>query len=231
MEKHAALSKIGTWINVPLEAWLIAVLFLVISVLTGCSSPPPPMPEFVIKAGSVIIPGDEFARELELKLTAYPYDIKTNSNEYNSVVLDLAATLADEAAMLNAARKKGIEVSLQELEHAEDVFKKDYPGNSFEQMLLDNVLEYSVWQSRFKKNMIISKLIQKDLVDAQQITPGDMVEFYSRQDSSKVVDASGWVEQLRLEKSQAAYDSWIQNLKKAETPEINKEALAKFLIN
>ncbi len=184
-----------------------------------------------------MVSSNEFAQELELKLTAYPYDIRKAPEEYNTMVLDLVSTLSEETVLLAAAKEKAIDVSPEELARAEETFKKDYPEDSFDQMLLENAIAYTVWRNRFKKDMVINKLIQQDLVDVQEITPEDMIAFYERLDSASAsekttpMDEASLVEQLRMEKSQASYEQWIQGLKTIYPIEIEKKAVAVFLMN
>jgi len=213
------------------------VIIILLVFFVACSSPPPPPTGFLIKAGSLMVSENEFAQEMDLKLTAYPYDIRKVPGEYNTMVLDLVSTLSEETVLLAAAKEKGINVSAEELVRAEEIFRKDYPEDSFEQMLLENAISYAVWKNRFKKDMVIDKLIQQELVEVQEITPEDMVEFYERLDRSKAsentetLDEAGLVEQLRLKKSQASYEQWIQGLKTAYPLEIDKKAVAFFLMN
>lgn len=215
----------------------ISIIIAVIILAMGCGSPPPLPPDFLIKAGTVTVSSSEFAQELDLKLTAYPYDIKKFPEEYNSLVLDLVSTLSEESVLLAAAGERGIDISPDELAQAEAEFKKDYPEDSFKQMLLENAIPYPVWKSRLKKDGVINKLIQLDLVDKQEITPEDMIAFYKQLDSAtdsektEALDEAGLVEQLRMEKSQASYEDWIQGLKTAYPIEIDKKAVADFLIN
>jgi len=217
--------------------FMTAVGIIIAVMVSGCGNPVPPTDDYLIKAGPVKVSSTQFARELDLKLTAYPYDIKSVPGEYNIMVLDLVATVSDEAVLLAGAKEKQIDVSSQELDQAETVFKKDYPEDSFEQMLLENAISYAVWKSRLKKDMVIEKLIQQDLVAVQEITPEDMVDFYNRQDRSKdpekkeALNEAALVEQLRREKSQASYDQWMQALKNKYPLEIDKKAVAGFLLN
>ncbi|MCG8619339.1 MAG: hypothetical protein MI802_24220 [Desulfobacterales bacterium] len=206
--------------------------------LAGCANEAPvPEPRFIIKSGTVVISEVEFAQELDLKLTAYPYDVRSRAGEYNAMVLDLVSTLSEEAVIRAAAAASGITVSAEDLDGAVAEFKNDYPEDSFDQMLLENAIPYEVWKSRLKKDMVVEKMVQRELVDVQEISPDDMVSFYKglgEKDRTKEpvsLDETSLVEQLRMEKSQASYTEWIQGLTSTYPPEINREALAEFLIN
>ncbi len=194
----------------------------------------------IIKAGSVGISREDFVRELEIKLANYPFDIKDKPREYNAMVLDLVSDLSDEAVLLAAAAAKGIDVSAEELESAVVDFKKDYPENSFDRMLLERAISYPVWKKRLKKDMVIQKLIMQDLVAAQEIHAEDMIAFYDRfaeqakdqdNDNSQVMDENALVLKLRMEKSQDVFGEWLQELQTSYPVEIDKPVLSTFLMN
>ena len=194
----------------------------------------------IIKAGTVEISRADFARELEVKQANYPYDIKYRPSEYNAMVLDLVSDLSDEAVLLAAAAAKGIDVSAQELDAAVTDFKKDYPEDSFDQMLLERAISYPVWKKRLKKDMVIQKLIMQDLVASQEIHPEDIIAFYDRfagqteaqnNNNSAMMDEKDLVLKLRIEKSQEAFGNWLQGLQTSYPVLIDKLVLSTFLIN
>ena len=214
-----------------------SVLLFVMAVmvcLAGCTEnqPLPPKP-FVVKCGDIVIDKDQFADELDIKLAAYPFDLKTSPGEYNTVVLDLVSTLADELVLLAVAQDKQVTVSEGEVTRAEAAVKADYPEDSFEQMLLENAISYEVWKQKLKRDLIVEKLVRSDLIGTQEITPEDMVEFYrqyeKQQEAGQPLDEAGLVNQLRLEKSQSSYDAWIAGLKQTHPVEIDKKAVSVFL--
>ena len=221
---------------------VVSVFIFLIAGLFGCGeSPAPKTDDFIIKAGTIRILSAEFADELDLKLTAYPYDLKSRPEAYNSMVLDLVSTLSDETILMAAANEQGISITPEELKLAETEFKKDYPDDSFDQMLLENAISYAVWIKQLKKDMVINKLVRQELINAQEITPEDMVAFYkqyqkqtgnsSAADAADDLDETTLVEQLRMEKSQASYADWIAGLKARYPVDINKKAVAGFLMN
>ncbi|WP_020587523.1 SurA N-terminal domain-containing protein [Desulfobacter curvatus] len=194
----------------------------------------------IIKAGNVEISRADFALELEVKQANYPYDIKDNPREYNAMVLDLVSDLSDEAVLLAAASAKGIDVCAKELEAAVDDFKKDYPEDSFDRMLLERAISYPVWKKRLKKDMVIQKLIMQDLVASQNIHPEDMIAFYDRfaeqtevqnNDNSKMMDEEDLVLRLRMEKSQEVFGEWLQGIQDSYPVHIDRQVLGSFLIN
>lgn len=217
-----------------------AVFWLLVLILgvAGCAAPEAPEPEpCVLKAGTVCVTKPEFADELDLKLTAYPYDLSDRPGAYNNMVLDLLAVLSDETVLLAAAADNGVTVTAGDVDAAEAVIMKDYPEDSFHQMLLENAVPYRVWKKRLKKDMVIQAFVEGHLVRAQEITPEDMVAFYRQylgQDGNGArtgsdLDENRLVEMLRMEKSQVSYDQWISSLNRAYPVTIDKTVLAGFL--
>lgn len=228
-----------------LKKSLIGWTFICCAVsLMGCGEPEKEMnPYFLIKTSSMIIIYGDFLEELDLKRAAYPYNIDENPAEYNEMVLHLIRMLSDEIILLSAAADKGVKVTDQELESSEKKFKKDYSEDSFEQILLKNAISYTFWKKRFKKNMIIDKLIDQELKKKIEIAPQDIVEFYKNhrieamQKSDKNDSAlktfeneEELVASLRLQKAQDHYDGWMQQLWNDYPVEINKKNLKTFLI-
>ncbi len=198
----------------------------------GCTEAPDiPGPDYLIKTGTISLLPEEFAEELDLKLSAYPYDFKKNSVEYNKLIFDLVFVLSEKSILLAAAQVGGIQVSDSELMAKETFYREDYPEDSFEQMLLENAISYTYWKKNLKRNLIIDKFIQRELKDKVEILSEDVVSFYNRHLRQDVVsDEKKLVSQLRLEKSQESYDEWIMGLKKQYPVDINKKALTLFLI-
>ena len=198
----------------------------------GCTDPPDTSaPDYLIKTGSITLLSVDFAEEVDLKLMAYPYDYKKNPMEYNRLIFDLVSILSEESVLLAAAHDSKILVSDSEVDAKESFYREDYPEDSFEQMLLENAISYSYWKKKIKDNLVIDKFIQLELKDKVEILPEDVISFYNRNRLQEAVsDEKKLVSHLRNEKSQEFYDQWIMGLKKQYPSDINKKALARFLM-
>ncbi len=236
------------------------VLILVVIITFGCNKSKKEQDfQFLLKTSFITITDSDFTEELELKIAAYPYNIKENSAEYNEMIIFLISSLSEESIILSAAIEKGVTITDQEFEIAEKELKKDYPEDSFEQMLLKNAISYSFWKKRFKKTLIMDKLIDQELKQKIVITPEDIVGFYKKytlENTSKSVikpaDKPGdksadksdnkvtllnkidnekeLVSRLRMQMTQDGYEKWIQGIEKDYPVEINKNILKSFLI-
>ena len=214
----------------------------------SCSEPPKASePEYIIKTSTMAISSEDFSEELDLKRAAYPYNIKDQAAEYNEMVIHLVKVLSEEIILLSLAQDLGIIVTDQEADAAEAQFKKDYPEDSFDQMLLTNAISYSFWKKRFKKNMIMDKLIDQELKKKIEISSQDIMDFYQKyantnpepsdqeaaaeEEIKNFQDEEHLVSGLRMQKTQDYYEEWVQKLWDEYPVEIDKEKLKAFLID
>ncbi len=216
----------------------ICLFFIFLFIMASCSEPETRIQDdFILKTDDTTVSISDFNDELDLKRAAYPYDIKETPEEYNQMVIHLVKTLTEETILLSAAKESGIVVTDDQLEQAVADFKKDYPEDSFEQILLKNAISYPFWRYRFKKQMIMDRLINQELKKKIQITPEDIVEFYQQHqalDKTSAMDKIGsekeLVSRLRRHKTQEKYEQWIQALGEKFLVQINEKELKKILI-
>ena len=200
-------------------------------------------PEYILRTQVFSVSSDEFSEELDLKRAAYPYNIKDYPTEYNEMVIHLVKMLSEELVLLSAASEKGVRVTREEADAAEAEFKKDYPDDAFDEMLLKNAISYSFWRKRFEKNMIVSRLIDQELKDKVEVSFEEILGYYRthkpgpRQapDQKQPVKAAGskedqLVASLRMQKTQTLYETWIQSLTDKYPVEIDKAKLKSFLV-
>ncbi len=223
----------------------LSVLVLFIIVCMGCSEPEKEKPVvFIIKSRLISISESDFFDELDLKKSAYPYKITENPLEYNEMVMNLVNMLTEEVLLLSAAVDHGVVVTEDEVKAAEVEFKKDYPENSFDKMLLENAISYSLWKKRLKTNLIIDKLIDQEIRNKIEISSEELVEFYKKynmeaaQDTKKKnkepkknIDENELVFVLRMQKMENEYQTWIKALELKYPVEINKDRLKSLLKN
>lgn len=236
-------AKIVTGAVKPWFALSLLVSFF-ICLAAGCSKPKEEKEAaFMIKTPTISITRLEFAEELDLKRAAYPYNIDENPDAYNEMVIHLVKMLSEEIVLLSAAAEKQISLTDEEVALAEAEFKKDYPENSFDQMLLTNAISYAFWKKRFKKNMIMEKLVDQELRAEIEILPQDLMHFYKNLppeidytedgkpfEKDKSRREKELVSRLKMQKTQELYDEWIQGLWDTHPVEINKAELKTFLI-
>ncbi|THB75340.1 MAG: hypothetical protein D3926_20375 [Desulfobacteraceae bacterium] len=211
---------------------LLPVMILVLMAAGGCqpNHNEPAHDAFILKCGPMSVYSTEFLEELELKKTAYSYDIQSFPDEYNEMVMEVVAMLSDELRFLRLASEKGIGISDQEVAQAEAAFKKDYPENSFEQLLLQNAISYTLWQKRFKRKLLMDKVIQAELADGVEVSASEIIDFYQDQKTAQTIDENELIKNLKMNKVQVRYDDWMAQLKDQYPVEMNHDLLKQEIL-
>ena len=212
---------------------------------SGCTEPEKEKPiVFMIKSRLITISDSDFLDELDLKKAAYPYKITENPLEYNEMVMHLVNMLTEETLLLTAAADQGMAVTEDEVKIAEAEFKKEYPENGFDKMLLENAISYPLWKKRLKTNLIIDKLIDQEVRSKVEVSSEELVEFYNKynmesvqdlkkknKESQTTIDENELIFVLRMQKTEELYAEWLKGLELKYPVEINKEKLKSLLID
>ncbi|MEA1966697.1 MAG: hypothetical protein U9N77_00510 [Thermodesulfobacteriota bacterium] len=199
--------------------------------------------DYLLKCGSLTISFAEFSEELELKKAAYPYSIQSEPDEYTSLIVALVDQLCEEIVLRRAAADRGITISEKEVQEAEIEFRKDFPEDSFESMLIENAVSYTFWKRRLGIKLVMERFIEEDLKEKIEITPGEIIRYYNQhkkmekskdQDKNKIVKKMNEMDlivQLRMEKAENEYSKWIKTLGQNYPVKINQNRLKNFLKN
>ena len=148
--------------------------------------------------------------------------------------------MTEELILLERARELEIRVTEEELESAIVKIKEDYPDEeTFEQTLLEYAVSYQSWRKGLKTRLLMDKLVERELKNRIVITPEEIAKYYKKHYSREQVGPEPGespqqidtmiIEQIRREKTEAAYKSWIDNLQKRYAIEINKKEWEKIL--
>ena len=235
--------------NLDLRRSFSGLMVMVACVIVfGCGGPGSQSEnDFILKTTGITIDRSSFAEELDLKLSAYPYEFKSRPFEYNQLVIELVRSLSEESILLTAADQMGHTITDLELETSVEKFRSDYPEDSFEQILMKNAISYPFWLQRFKKQMIIDRLIDRELRDKIEISAEEMVAFYQNYQAAltrsqdgddngetsviqKIENEKELISRLKMQKIEEKYGPWLKGLEKKYPVEINNEQIKTFLI-
>ena len=218
--------------------WLIGpVSFLFL--FLGCGEKGPDLGnEVLIRVGDRVVTILDFNEAFEISKIALTHGAGEQSEDLRKAQLKLLNELILEMILLERAHEIGISVTDVELEKAVAAIKSDYPSGEFEKTLLKFAVSYETWESRLKTRLIMEKVIEKDLENRITITPEDIAAYYKKNFQGKKGEpestpASGdineiIVKQLRREKAEDSYKTWIEELKTKYEIEINREQWEKI---
>jgi len=218
--------------------WLIgSISFLFL--FSGCGEKETGLgKEVLIRVGGQVVTVLDFNEAFEISKIASDHT-REQADDLREAQLRLLNELILEAILRERADEIGISVTDSELEKAVAAVKSDYPPGEFEETLLEFAVSYGTWESRLKKRLIMEKVIEKELENRIAITPEDIAEYYKKnfqgkQDESESTPAAGdineiIVKQLRREKAEESYITWIEALKAKYEIKINGEQWEKIV--
>ena len=193
--------------------------------------------EVLIRVGDRVVTVLDFNEAFEISKIAFD-STSEQADDLREAQLRLLNELILEVILLERADEIGISVTDSELEKAVAAIKSDYPPGEFEETLLEFAVSYDTWESRLKTRLTMEKVIEKELENRISITPEDIAEYYKKnfqgkKDESDSTPAAGdineiIVKQLRREKAEESYKTWIEELKAKYEIEINNEQWEKM---
>ena len=193
--------------------------------------------EVLIRVGDRVVTVLDFNEAFEISKIAFD-STSEQADDLREAQLRLLNELILEVILLERADEIGISVTDSELEKAVAAIKSDYPTGEFEETLLEFAVSYDTWESRLKTRLTMEKVIEKELENRITITPEDIAEYYKKnfqgkKDESDSTPAAGdineiIVKQLRREKAEESYKTWIEELKAKYEIEINNEQWEKM---
>jgi hypothetical protein len=185
----------------------------------------------LISLGDRVVTVLDFNEAFEIAKIEFAHGTSEQSEDLRKAQLRLLNELILEMVLLERAHETGISVTDIELERAVAAIKSDYPSGEFEETLLEFAVSYETWESRLKTRLIMEKVIEKELENRITITPEDIAEYYKKnfqgkKGESESTPAAGdineiIVKQLRREKAEETYKTWIEELKAKYEIEIN----------
>ena len=215
----------------PAINWVVGLSLLIYASVGCMNSESNPDAEQLIRVGTRVLTVMDFNHAFEIAKTAYPHSLRYEPDDYRNAQLRLLNELTIEMIILERAEELGITISEEEVENAVADVKKDYPEDTFEKTLLEFAVSFEAWQDRLRNRLLIEKVIDQELKDQIIITPEDIAQYYESNFKSKLPDADSQIiredinemiiEQLRREKMEQAYQTWINKLKQQYPIEIN----------
>jgi hypothetical protein len=183
----------------------------------GCSpGSPPETRDYLVRIGATVLTEADFNQSFEFQKTAYGDSI-SDPEQLKQLKRDIFRELTERAVMLERARETGIRISPEELETAVQSIQQAYPPGEFEKTLLESAISYRMWREELKTRLIIDKLLQKDITTREIIAP-----------ETTDVDRK-MKERLQRDGAEAAYPSWIRELREKYPVDINEVALHHIL--
>lgn len=217
-----------------------AVLLLTVCVLTSCPKPESKdQDEYLIRIGERVVTVFDFHKAFEIAEAAFQHNVLQDSSALKDAKIRLLNQMTEEMVLLERAKELDISILESEVEKNIAEIKSDYPEGVFEEILLEYAVSYESWKKGLKTRMLIEKLIEKELSAQIVITADDISRYYDKnyKASNFKLDSVNQskdlneriVKHLRRKKIEEIYKSWIEQIHKRFSIEINEKQWEKIL--
>jgi len=219
-------------------AILLGVL-LTLCALAACSeSKSRAEKEYVVRVGDRVLTVLDFNKAFEIAKAAYHHNAMQDPEILRAARLRLLNQMTEEMIIMKRAQELGVEISKAEVDKAIADIKGDYPEDVFQETLLEHAVSYNSWEQGIKNRLLIKKVVDKELAEHITITPDEISEYYKENyqgegltsdfENRSININEVIIKNVRRQKIEAAYKSWIKELRNKYPIEINKAQLDKI---
>jgi len=163
-------------ININIIRYFISLffcLFLLVT-LSVCSPTAESNKAVVIRAGDRVVTVGDIKREVTIASIENGIPKKAVWSSIN----ELIDRIVDDSLVLEYGEKNGIFLNEIELERAIQTIVKDYPENSFNEMLLSRCIDYNEWKERFSEHLLIKKVVKEQTASLPPISYHAIKSYY-----------------------------------------------------
>lgn len=223
--------------------YLIAVL-IAFSLMCGYGCQPESGVEYdavLMTVGQRELRQDEFRRAYRVFRSAYGAGPKEEPAVERASKLRFIHQSADQLVLLEYAHDIGVEISAETLNQAVEDIRRDYPDDLFEQMLLENAINFEDWKDALRVRYTIDQLVRQELALKIQISEEDIATYYQTHASEQLAPQSTVegeeadqvdqmiIQQLRRQKTEEAYTQWMKDLKTKYPVKIDQAVVKQIL--
>jgi hypothetical protein len=131
--------------------------FFLLFTSSACSPNAESKKAVVIRVGDQVVTVEDIEREVNIA----SIENSISENKIWSSINELVNQMVDDSLVLEYGKEHDISLNRLELEKAVQNIIKDYPDDSFDEMLLSKCIDVTEWKDRFSKHLLIKKIIKK----------------------------------------------------------------------
>lgn len=167
---------------------------------------------------------------------AFPGEKNIELNLLNDLRIRVLNQSMEEMMISAFAADQGIRVTDSEIEKAVADIQIDYPGDTFEQTLLENAISFEYWKKKLAVRLLVQKVIATELINQVQITDEDIENYYKEnysQGAPKDENSDQFdqriITHLRQIKAEKAYKEWLELIREKYPVTVNHNAWEKLI--
>jgi hypothetical protein len=216
----------------------LILLVLMLGISACKDSGPGKQGDVLMKIGDRVFTVTDFQQAFEMAMAAYPMKALTDPNNIKVAKVRLLNQMTDELVILKRADELQLTVSDEELDAAVNNIIKDYPDQTFDQILIEQSISFNRWKESLKKRLLIEKTIQKDTLGLTQSTVDSnaLVEPMQEEPNQEAEHPPGRQEGTLEEENntesrsaQDVYAAWMTVLRKTHPVFIDKSQWEKII--
>ena len=160
----------------------IAIGLVILYLISGCAdkNDTPAQDQVVIRVDDRVLTLAEFNEYFEPTRISRGEEQAQDSAVLREARLSFLLQFVEEMIILTRADELNLDVSPQELDEAVRDFKKDYSETDFEYLFLKQAISFEAWKERLKKRLLVQKVIRKELVKEDSVTPQEISDYYDK---------------------------------------------------
>jgi hypothetical protein len=116
----------------------------------------------LMKLGNRVVTVNDYKEAFEMAMSAYPMKALADRNHIKVAKVRLLNQMTDELVILHRADALQLIVSDEELNSSIDNILKDYPDQTFDQILVEQSISFNRWKESLRKRLLIEKTIRED---------------------------------------------------------------------
>lgn len=155
---------------------ILSLLLCLSGLVAGCSSEPvvEALPALIVINDQEITKAD-FLVEFEQSLQK---DQQLSGIEREELQRSFLVQLIDRELIHGEARRLNIALTDADVEAALQGYREDYPGSSFEEMLVERGLTLEAWREELKESLIMEKLLEQAVYSMVSVSDEEVSAYF-----------------------------------------------------
>ena len=155
---------------------ILSLLLCLSGLVAGCSSEPvvEALPALIVINDQEITKAD-FLVEFEQSLQK---DQQLSGIEREELQRSFLVQLIDRELIHGEARRLNIALTDADVEAALQGYREDYPGSSFEEMLVERGLTLEAWREELKESLIMEKLLEQAVYSMVSVSDEEVAAYF-----------------------------------------------------
>ena len=217
------------------QAWILGILCLLWLAPAGCTDRGAQLAAAsLVRVNDRTITVGAFNRRFDAVSAEFGAPDTSDPVVEKEMKLRLLHQLTEELILLERAEELNLVILDTELEKAIKTIRADYPGDAFENVLVEQAIVYGEWKDQLRLRLLKEKVVREDLETSIVLTPEEVSASYEAHFSTHGTDQDQKlndttadekvVKLVRRQKAQDVYQAWLLDLKARYDVEINATA-------